>query len=472
MSPYTKHCTLSARLVVVGFGSVAQGVMPLVLRHINVDTRNIVIVAADGRGRAEADQLGIRFIQQPLTPANYRAVLDPLLSRGDFLLNVSVDVSSLALVELCAQRGATYLDTSIEPWAGAYTDVSVSPSLRTNHALRESALALRKRYREGPTAVLTHGANPGLVSHLVKQALLNIASDTGRSAAPPTTRGGWARLARDLAIKVIQISERDSQTASRRKRRGEFVNTWSIDGFCSEAAQPAELGWGSHERSMPPHGARHELDGAAAIYLLRPGASQLVRSWAPEEGSFQGLLLAHNESISIPDYLTVKDGNTVSYRPTCYYAYHPCDDAVNSIYELVGKEFTLPREQRLLRDEIIDGRDELGVLLAGHERGAYWHGSKLDIHTARELAPYNSATSLQVGASVLAGMVWAIENPNRGIVEPEEMDFRRCLDICKPYLGPLVGVYSDWNPLRDRSNLFPEDLDHSDPWQFKNFLAS
>jgi len=64
--------------------------------------------------------------------------------------------------------------------------------------------------------------------------------------------------------------------------------------------------------------------------------------------------------------------------------------------------------------------------------------------------------------------VWAIENPNRGIVEPDEMDFERCLEICMPYLGPVVGKYSEWNPLVDRGRLFPEDIDTSDPWQFKN----
>jgi len=108
------------------------------------------------------------------------------------------------------------------------------------------------------------------------------------------------------------------------------------------------------------------------------------------------------------------------------------------------------------------------VLLAGHDKNAYWFGSQLSIQEARKLCPYNNATSLQVCVAVLAGVVWAIENPNRGIVEPDEMDFERCLEICMPYLGPVVGKYSEWNPLVDRGRLFPEDIDTSDPWQFKN----
>jgi len=112
--------------------------------------------------------------------------------------------------------------------------------------------------------------------------------------------------------------------------------------------------------------------------------------------------------------------------------------------------------------------DELGVLLAGHKRNAYWYGSQLPVDEARRLAPHNSATSLQVTVAALAGLIWAVENPNNGVVEPDEMDFRRVLEICMPYLGPVVGEYGEWHPLVARGRLFPEDLDETDPWQFKN----
>ena len=95
----------------------------------------------------------------------------------------------------------------------------------------------------------------------------------------------------------------------------------------------------------------------------------------------------------------------------------------------------------------------------------------LTIHQARALAPYQNATGLQVTSAILAGMVYALENPALGIVEADEMDFRRCLEIQSPYLGPLVGRYTDWTPLVDRPGFFPEDLDESDPWQFRNILV-
>ena len=464
------HASFSGRLVMLGFGSIGQGVLPLILRHIDMPKERITIVTAEDRGREVAAEYGVRFVRQALTQDNYKDVLVPLLGKGDFLLNLSVDVSSVALVELAQSLGALYLDTCVEPWAGGYTDPSLTPSQRSNYALRESALALRG---PGPTAVMTHGANPGLVSHFVKQALLDIARDTGMEAAVPADRAGWAGLAQRLDVKAIHIAERDTQAADMAKKPGEFVNTWSIDGFAGEGCQPAELGWGTHERTLPPDGRRHGFGCDAAIYLLRPGASTRVRTWTPLEGPFHGFLITHNESISIADYYTARDeAGRVVYRPTVHYAYHPCDDAVLSVHELAGKNWQMQPEKRLMMDEIARGTDELGVLLMGHARNAYWYGSRLSIEQARALAPHNNATSLQVTAAVLAGMVWAIENPRAGVVEADELDHARILEVAGPYLGEVVGAYTDWTPLQGRGALFAEDVVANDPWQFHNIRVA
>ncbi|HTP84236.1 MAG TPA: saccharopine dehydrogenase C-terminal domain-containing protein [Alphaproteobacteria bacterium] len=467
-----KHVSYAGRVVMVGFGSIGQGVLPLILRHIDMPRENIVIVTAEERGREIAAEYGVRFIRRPLTRENYKTVLGSLLNRGDFLLNLSVDVSSVALIEYAHAKGALYLDTCVEPWAGGYTDPALSPSERSNYALRETALALAPKFTGGATALLTHGANPGLVSHFVKEALLKIAKDTGHKVRSPRDRIGWALLARDLGVKVIHIAERDTQVAEQPKAPGEFVNTWSIDGFVGEGQQPAELGWGTHERHFPEDGQRHGFGCDSAIYLMRPGAATRVRTWTPLEGPFHGFLVTHNEAISIADYYTLAEGGTVHYRPTVHYAYHPCDDAVLSLHELAGKNWTLQSTKRLMMTEIAKGIDELGVLLMGHKRGAYWYGSRLSIAEARGLVPHNNATSLQVTAAVLGGMIWAIENPSAGVVEADNIDHKRVMEIARPYLGEVVGVYSDWTPLDGRGALFPEAVDSADPWQFKNFRVA
>ena len=463
----TSHVKFSGRLLMVGFGCIGRGLLPLLLRHINMRPGQMRIVTDRDVQRAIANEYGIAIRVQPLTRDNFRDILAEELGPGDFLLNLSINVASVDLVAWCQEHGVLYLDACIEPWAGGYYDTSLTPSQRSNYGLRESALALRKP--GGPTAVLTHGVNPGLVSHFVKQALLDIAAATGDSAAEPRDRAGWAELAHRLGIKVIHVAERDTQVSAQPKRPGEFVNTWSIEGFAGEGCQPAELGWGSHERHWPVDAQRHDHGCDAAIYLQRPGISTRVRSWTPLEGPYQGFLVTHGEAISIADYLTVRDGGAVVYRPTVHYAYHPCDDAVLSLHELAGKGWHLQERRReLVNGTIIAGMDELGVLLAGHGKNAYWYGSRLSNETTRALCPHNNATSLQTAAGVLSGVVWAMRHPAAGIVDPDEMDFREVLDVARPYLGEMVGVFSEWTPLDGRGQLFPEDIDADDPWQFKN----
>ncbi len=475
MTDWQQHVRFDGPIVMIGFGSIGRGTLPLLERHIGFDKANFTVIAPDDADRALLDERGIAFLHLGLTRENYIDVLKPLLTKGGkqgFVVNLSVDTSSVAIVRLCKEIGALYIDTVVEPWPGFYTDTRLTASQRSNYALRESMLDLRRAHPGGPTAVTTCGANPGMVSWFVKQALVNLAEGAGLSVDENAPREGWAALAQQLGVKGIHIAERDTQRAKSPKPKGVFVNTWSVEGFVSEGLQPAELGWGTHEKALPFDGRRHDFGPDCAIYLLRPGAGTRVRSWTPTAGPQHGFLVTHNESISIADYYTVTENGKAVYRPTCHYAYHPADDAVLSLHEMAGAQWQRQETWHILGEaDIVDGIDELGVLLYGHAKNAYWYGSQLSVEETRKIAPYQNATGLQVTSAVLAGVVWAIENPHAGIVEADEMDFRRCLEIQTPYLGPVIGAYTDWTPMKDRGVLFPEDTDAEDPWQFQNVIV-
>jgi homospermidine synthase len=470
------HARFEGPIVMIGFGSIGKGTLPLIERHIAFDRARFVVIAPDDTDRHLLEERQIRFIHEAVTRENYRDLLTPLLTAGPgrgMVVNLSVDTSSVDLMELAKDLDAFYIDTVVEPWPGFYTDRSRSISERSNYALREGVLDLRRRRPGGVTAISCCGANPGMVSWMVKHALLDIARDLELDFVEPRTREEWGRLMHRVGVKGIHIAERDTQRARNPKPQGKFVNTWSVEGFVAEGLQPFELGWGTHEKRLPARAARHDFGCDAAIYLERPGASTRVRSWTPSAQAQHAWMITHNESISIADYFTVREGGRVVYRPTCHYAYHPCDAAVLSLHELAGAQWKPQQTWHILsEDDIVDGVDELGVLLYGHAKNAYWYGSQLSIEETRRLAPYQNATGLQVTSAVLAGIVWMLENPDQGIVEADELDFRRCLEIQRPYLGPVVGHYTDWTPLHGRGELFPEDVDHGDPWQFTNVLVS
>jgi homospermidine synthase len=387
------------------------------------------------------------------------------------VVNLTVDVGSLDIFKLARATNSLYIDTVIEPWPGFYYNKKVSTAARSNYAMREAMLELKKKLGKGTTAVSCCGANPGMVSWFVKQALLDIAKSLKVKTPLLQSREDWAKFMQQLGVKGVHIAERDTQRAKTPKPQDCFINTWSVEGFISEGLQPAELGWGTHEKRIPPDGRTHKKGTGAAIYLERPGADTRVLTWTPAAGAQFGYLVTHNEAISIADYYTVRKGNKVVFRPTSHYAYHPSNDAVLSWHELLGAGGKRQSRVHILEEhEIVDGMDELGVLLYGHKKNAYWYGSQLTIQEARKLAPYQNATGMQVTSAVLAGMVWAIENPTAGIVETDEMDFKRCLDIQRPYLGKLGGTYTKWNPLEGHLGFFGQALDRRDPWQFSNIL--
>jgi homospermidine synthase len=231
------------RLILVGFGCVGRGVLPLILRHIAIDPAKITIVTPDDIGSETVLHYGVRVIVASVTPANYRQFLHQLLMPGDFMINCGLHVSSVAMIDTCREVGALYLDTSIEPWLGVFRNSELPMLSRTNHTLRRS-LRARGKKRGGPTALVAHGANPGLVSHFVKLALLQLAADSLGRHAIPKCRAEWAALGRTLGIRTIHVTERDSQTSGEKKCHGEFVNTWSPGSLIDELCQPL----GTHQK--------------------------------------------------------------------------------------------------------------------------------------------------------------------------------------------------------------------------------
>jgi homospermidine synthase len=435
-----------SKILFVGFGSVGQAVAPLLMAHWNLLPGQLRAVAADTEGAAAAVTLGIAYSVKPLVPENLDEVLSAELDQGDLLINVSVDVSSVALINWCQAHGVLYLDTCVEPWAGGYlVDDSRSQADTTNYALRESALALRGKGR--PSAVVAHGANPGIISHLAKAGLMEMAANRGLTLGEGPH--AWGRLAQALGVRVMHIAERDTQHADV-VPANTFVNTWSVDGLLSEAWQSAECGWGSHEKTLPPGASKHAEGSCSGIYLAEHSASVRVQSWVPSVGAQKSYLITHHEALSLADLLTVPgpDANPHSptYRPTVYYAYTPCEATQASLEAWAANNYADPLHKRVLRDELVAGEDQLGVLFV-FEGGAFWYGSTVDLHDARARTPFSNATSLQVVGGILGALDWMVANPLEGVVEAEDLPHQEVLGVAMPYLGRVQGYWSTWQPV-------------------------
>ncbi|MEY2399991.1 MAG: homospermidine synthase, partial [Ilumatobacteraceae bacterium] len=448
------------RVLVLGCGSVAQCTVPLLIRDLAIDPQRITIVdMLDNRARvADSIAAGVTYQQDQVTPDNIDAFLASRVGDGDLLLDLAWNIDNPTILQWCRDHGVRYLNTSVEVW-DPYDDLaSTHPLDRTLYVRHMNIRRMIEDWgdNKGATAVVEHGANPGLVSHFTKQALTEIAGrmlHDGIAADVPALEqaladGSYELLAMLTGTKVIHISERDTQITDVPKQVDEFVNTWSVDGFYEEGIAPAELGWGTHEKRLPPNAHVHHGYGPRnQICIARPGMETWVRSWVPA-GEIRGMIVRHGEALTISDHLTVwgDDGNPV-YRPTVHYAYCPADAAINSVLELRMRNWNMQSRQRILNDEITSGADELGVLLMGHPYRSWWTGSLLSIDEARAVLPHQSATTLQVAGSIVAAVSWMIEYPNEGVCVPDELPWRDVLEVATPYLGTMFSGPTDWDPL-------------------------
>ena len=470
------------RVLVLGAGSVSQCVLPLLIEHL-VDAKQITIVdMRDNKGRvAEAIKAGATYIQDQLTKENMDQFLSKYLSAGDFLLDLAWNIDANAIIGWAHDHGVIYLNTSIEEWDPYGQGASRNPTERTLYWRHMKLRKLTDTWGgKGPTAIVEHGANPGLVSHLTKKALVDIATQAlkdGRAAKDvedALVNENFAILSQKLNVKVIHIAERDTQISDKPKLVNEFVNTWSVEGFYEEGIAPAELGWGTHEKTLPQNAYEHPSGPKNQICIAQPGAKTWVRSWVPNMET-TGMVIRHGEAFTISDHLTVWDKQKAIYRPTVHYAYCPTDAAVASMHELEMRQWDLTSSQRIMNEEIIDGDDRLGVLLMGHAYKSWWTGSLLNIHDSRKLIPKQSATTVQVASAVYAAVAWAMANPNAGYRVPDELPWQEVLNYAEKYWGGYHSAAADWDPLMHRNDLFKgwsnRKYDEVDPWQFSNFLV-
>ena len=481
--------TFSQRVLFVGFGAVARCTIPILLEHIRVDPKQITVIEFEPDHAALKPWLdrGVRLVTDRVTEENMGTLLGQHVSRGDLLIDLAWNIDCCEIVQWCHDRGVMYINTSVElwdPYAGAENKPPTERTLYWRHMNLRRMIA--KWPEPGPTAVIEHGANPGLISHFTKQALLDIAAralDERKFAGAQAERIAqhaqaleFNHLAHQLGVKVIHCSERDTQISDKPKEVNEFVNTWSVEGFREEGTTTAEMGWGTHEKELPALAYEHQDGPRSQICLARMGINTFVVSWVPPDHHIVGMVVRHGEAFTITEKLTVwQDGKAV-YRPTVHYAYCPADCAIVSLHELRGLDYELQPRIRIMTDEITSGADILGALVMGHPYQSWWCGSDLDIHESRRLVPHQNATTMQVAISVVAACCWMLENPNRGLCVPDDLPHDFILGISKPYLGTWVSVPSDWNPLKRYVNAFHgfnrPHLDPADPWQFKNFLIT
>ena len=303
------------KILVIGYGAVSRCALPLVFKHIQVDPKNVTVIDFADLGAAAISSIrefGASYHCEKIERATMGRQLDKYVGPGDLIIDLAWNIGCNDILQWCHDHDVLYVNTSVElwdPYEGAAT------KLPTDRTLYVRQVAMRKmiagwKNKKGVTAVLDHGANPGLVSHFTKAALEDISGRWFEDNKPRGERRdriqdalkarAYNRLAMELGVKVIHISERDTQISSQPKEVDEFVNTWSIEGFFEEGTAPAEMGWGTHEKMLPPKAHVHRSGPGNQICLANFGCRTWVRSWVPN-CEIVGMVIRHGEAFSISE---------------------------------------------------------------------------------------------------------------------------------------------------------------------------
>jgi homospermidine synthase len=471
------------KVLIIGYGAVSKCTLPILLEQVRIPLKNITLIDFEDKAKElkPYTKKGLRFFRRRITPENMAATLSKYMSPGGIIIDLAWNIDCCEIVRWCHDNEVLYMNTSVEVWDSYGERFTASPYEKSLYARQMKLREMTAGWKDATTFVVDHGANPGLISHFARHGLVDIAKRLiadKRAKDPERLRGLlesrlYPELAREVGVKVIHCSERDTQISGEPKRVDEFVGTWSIEGLREEGTAPAEMGWGTHEKELPPLAHVPPEGPKNQIMLAQMGMNTWVRSWIPDQ-EIVGMVIRHGEAFGISDRWTVWEDGRAVYRPTVHYAYMPCDATIVSLHELRCRNYEMQSELRIMDDEeITSGADILGALLMGHPYNSWWCGSILTIEEARKLAPGQNATTIQVALGVVTATMWMIQNPRRGFCLPDDIPHEFVLAIARPYLGKFHSGPSDWTPLRDRLVYFKEnpqnDHDADDPWQFKNF---
>lgn len=463
----------------VGCGGVGSSMPTLYVRHFKFSPGNIIICDKDkSRVAALVKKFPtIKFVHLKITKDNYKKIVNKYLGPGDILVDLAWYVSTNDMLKLCHKKGIHFTNTAIEQW---YDEDDCKTKecetlYRHQHAVRKMGVEWGNR---GPTAVVGHGANPGWVSHAMKIGLhdwlkylikKNSSDPDLKKAAAYLQKGEYNKVAQKLKVQVIHISERDTQITREPKKVGEFLCTWSPTGLIEESVLPAEMGWGTHE-NMRQYVKKFSNGPGNEVYLPNSMAmNTTVKSYVPNS-EVLGMVIPHEEANSISYFLTVKRNGRAVYRPTVHYAYMLPNVAIASLveYQANGCPDVLKNE-RVVKDDIISGKDTLGVLFMSPKYGKWWTGSDLSIEQSRKLIRHQNATIVQVSPAVLAGIMTMLMKPDLGPIFPEDMDSNETMRFIKPYLGDWISKPIHWDPSLQNT---PKKYHKTKDLLFQKFLVN
>src|SRR3989344_4684096 len=106
------------KILIIGYGSVSQCTLPILLEKIDVPFKNITIIDFENKSKAlkKYTDKGIKFVQERITKENLDKKLSSHLDNGGLLIDLAWNIGANDIIGWCHKNNVLYINTSVEVW--------------------------------------------------------------------------------------------------------------------------------------------------------------------------------------------------------------------------------------------------------------------------------------------------------------------------------------------------------------------
>lgn len=460
--------TFNGKIVQFGFGAVGKSFYEKVSNEIKFDENQYFVITRD---KSEFDayiNLGgmvANFLEYEVTIDNFRDIFEKYLNSGDLLIDFADTVGTKDICDWCAEKNIMYINTGEadwpENWYSIFNENKIKNEIKEKHRNNNST----NKY----PIVLQHGNNPGLVSHFVKvgiEYIVNTQYKKDKHLKELIKNNKFNEVARMLGVKMIHVNDIDLQEVNDNYKDNTLYSTWCIDSFFFEMLSEATLNIGTHEKIDFKDECKSVDFTNGFLEFKKLAVDKKCRTYYPN-GTFEGFLVPHEETITIAKSLEVKEEGKTIYRPSVMFLYFPCNfareyfskakvnrypnpdptkplDCENKNGKTIVRGYLYPeRAEIIYKEKIASGTEYVGVLLIGENFEPVWVGNRIEtsfLYKNKKNSYWQTPTITPVAMSALAAVCWMIKNQDKGgIYFPDDInDYKYILKIAEKYISKTI----------------------------------
>jgi homospermidine synthase len=421
--------------LMLGMGSIARSLME-VLKHEHspfLKYKMTVICPEAIPDYIYKIKPDIKHIKKYITEDNYIKLLEPLISPAVFVVDLTVNTDSIAIMALCKKNDVLYINTSIEEYHKPRRPKD--PEKLTLYYQDIQLEKEMKKIKNDTSQLHSFGLNPGACSSMVYLGIMAYCEKYHPEKVKLLKEGKYNRVARDV-LEMIHIAEYDNQEIKQKPSKSTFYCSWSAEGYLSESLSPAFVA-----SPIKPAGFKKSKYNKYMYYSpkLRSMDCMTTSICLDANGEpfpITGRQITHFELVSLSANLGLG-----KYVPKISYVYSSCPISQIGLENVKADNYREPENKKVFYQQDItnkDSIDSMGALLQFKDGRRWWVGSVLSNNQVMGILGRNcrsNATQLQVSAAVLAGIEWLMRHRHADTITAEEVPFNSIINRAKKYWG-------------------------------------